>query len=203
MTKSKLPDLKEKFILPLISSAAVLRKEKFLKELFAIASGRKINPQKIYECLLQIYLFAGFPTALISLKIFSEYFNVKPYKENFNVVKFTARGIKNCKIIYADKYDKLISNVYSFSPQLSQWLIVEGYGKTIGRKGLELKERELCIVSVLTALKFEDQLISHIKGAVNTGNSKSDIKKCIKNLQYIRCKTSSDWGIKIFESLKF
>ena len=64
------------------------------------------------------------------------------------------RGIKNCKKIYGDKFDKLISNIKNFSPEMAEWLIVEGYGKVLGRKGLTLKEREVCIVSILSALKI-------------------------------------------------
>lgn len=50
---------------------------------------------------------------------------------------------------------------------MAEWLIIEGYGKVLGRKGLSLKERELCIVSILSAMKFEEQLYSHIIGAIN------------------------------------
>ena len=73
-------------------------------------------------------------------------------------------------------------NVKSFSPELSDWLILEGYGKVLGRKGLSLKKRELNIIAVLTVLRFEDQLYSHINVAVRMNASIAQIKKVITNL---------------------
>jgi 4-carboxymuconolactone decarboxylase len=158
--------ISDKFIIPLITAAAVLRDENRLRSLLGIASGKKFNSRKIYEALLQSYLFAGFPSALLSLKIFNEFFpqknkKFKPVSGN----KVINRGIITCKKIYGDKYYKLISNVSSFSPELSQWLISEGYGKVLSRKPLNLKVRELVNIAILTVLKFEEQLYSHINGA--------------------------------------
>ena len=79
-------------------------------------------------------------------------------------------GVVNCKKIYGNKFDKLISNVKEFSPELSKWLVTEGYGKVMGRKGLSLKEREMCNVAVLCSLKYDSQLYSHINGAMRLKN---------------------------------
>lgn len=203
MTSQNFYKLSEKYILPLLSAAAVLRKEKQFRKLLIIASEKSIKPSRIYEALLQIYLFAGFPTALISLRMYSEYFNYSSKLENFNIKSFTSRGIKNCKKVYSRKYERLISNVNSFSPELSEWLIIEGYGKTLGRKKLPMKERELCIVSILTVMMFEDQLISHMKGAFHCGNTKTDILNTIGRLELIGEKSKALWGKKVFNKVKF
>ncbi|MCJ7554133.1 MAG: carboxymuconolactone decarboxylase family protein [Ignavibacteriaceae bacterium] len=197
MDQPKIKNLKLNFFLPLLSATAVLRKEKYFRVLLQSAVDKDFNSKKIYEALLQTYLFAGFPSALLSLKIFNEYFSNKDQNEKYNLKEFTLRGIVNCKKVYGVKYDKLISKVSSFSPDLSEWLIVEGYGKTLGRKSLSMKERELCIVSILTALKFEDQLISHIRGAIRCGNSKEEIEKSLRNFGLIGENKIAKWGIEI------
>ncbi len=201
MDQFKFRNLKLSFFLPLLSAAAILRKEKYLRKLLQTAVDKEFNSQKIYEALLQTYLFAGFPSALISLKIYSEYFFYKDQSEKYNFKEFSLRGRVNCKQVYGVKYDKLISNVNSFSPDLCEWLIIEGYGKTLGRKSLSMKHRELCIVSILTALKFEDQLISHIRGAIRCGNSKEEIEKSLRNFDLIGESKLAKWGNEILRKI--
>ena len=159
----KLENITELELLALLSAASVLRKQKQFDLILERLLLNKCSVKKIYESLLQTYLFAGFPSALISLKRLNEIVGKDKVYKGYDLKKYSKRGEKNCRIIYGNKYYKLISNVKSFSPEMAEWLIVEGYGKVLGRTGLTLKEREICIVSILSALKFKDQLYSHIK----------------------------------------
>jgi hypothetical protein len=67
--------------------------------------------KKIYESLLQTYLFAGFPSALISLKRFNEVLRRDKVCKGYDLKKYSYRGKVNCRMIYGNKYEKLISNV--------------------------------------------------------------------------------------------
>jgi alkylhydroperoxidase/carboxymuconolactone decarboxylase family protein YurZ len=158
---------------------------------------QKISQKKIYEALLQTYLFAGFPSALISLKMFNQIVNKEKKYVGFDLHKYLNRGEKNCKIIYGNKYEKLISNIKSFSPEMAEWLIIEGYGKVLGRKGLSLKEREVCIVSILASLKFKDQLYSHINGSLKVKVKPAFLVQIFKNLSLISSKSSENFGISV------
>lgn len=198
-----LKNTEEKYFLALLSAASVLRKEKKFRQLLEFAKVNNFRSEKIYEVLIQTYLFAGFPNALVSLKIFSQYYKPPVRLERYDIVEFTKRGIRNCKKVYGKNFEKLISNVASFSSDLSEWLILEGYGKTLGRRGLNLKERELCIISILSVLKYEDQLISHLKGAHRCGNSVIEIKRTIKNINLIGEKYKSEWALNIFLKMNF
>jgi len=182
-----LEKLEKEDLLPLVCAAAALRKEEHLKALLQKSKLYGIKEKPLYESLLQNYLFTGYPTAMISLKILKEYYPKleSVLHESWNLNKYRERGTKNCKKIYGRKFDKLISNVKSFSPELSDWLLLEGYGKVMGRQGLSLKQRELNNVSVLTALKFEDQLYSHINGAFRTKSAKEQIESVINNLDIL------------------
>ena len=102
-------------------------------------------------------------------------------------------------MIYGNKFDKLISNIKTFSPEMAEWLIVEGYGKVLGRKGLTLKEREVCIVSILSALKYKDQLYSHINGAFRVKVDFYLLQSVIANLQYISTKSAAKFGHKVLD----
>jgi len=191
-------------LLPLICAAAVLRLDDILEELILLAKRKRIPNTRLYEALLQNYLFAGYPSAIISLKILNKHvrFNAKTSNDDMNLYHFKTRGEKNCKAIYGKKFDKLIANVNSFSPELSEWLVLEGYGKVLGREGLSLKERELCIVSVLTALKFEDQLYSHINGAFRVGATSNDVNAVIENFSLLGKKSLVNFGKKVLNKYR-
>ena len=55
----------------------------------------------------------------------------------------------------------------SLNPDLSAWILEDGYGKVLSRKGLKPAERELIAVAMLAALGWERQLESHVRGALN------------------------------------
>jgi len=185
-------------LLPLISSAAVLRKEKNLRDLLKLAKIENLDGIKVYEALLQTYLFAGFPCALNSLQIAAELF---PLNHKFKNVRNSFRevGVINCKKIYGNKFDKLLENVSAFSPELSEWLIIEGYGKVFNRNTLSLKSRELCNVAVLASLRYESQLYSHINGAFRLRNSLDEIQTVIEHLKLTGGKTIKNFGVKVLD----
>jgi alkylhydroperoxidase/carboxymuconolactone decarboxylase family protein YurZ len=193
--------LEKEDFLPLICAAAALRKEEHLKYLLEESKLHGIKEKLLYESLLQNYLFTGYPSAMISLKILREYYPKieNTLHESWDLNKYKECGTKNCKKIYGKKFDKLISNVKNFSPELSEWLILEGYGKVMGRKGLSLKQRELNNVSVLTALKFEDQLYSHINGAFRTKATIGQIERVIKNLKVLGESNLSKFGMQVLK----
>lgn len=187
-------------VISLISAAGALRKEKALRALLSYSKEKKISSKKIYEALLQTYLFAGFPSALNSLKIYSELFSSPA--PDLSQKNFGKIGRISCKKIYGNKFDKLIENVSSFSPELARWLIEEGYGKTLSRTGLTLRERELCIIPILSACKFDSQLYSHISGAFRQKASLTDIEEVIKNLQLLGSSSGAGFGMKVLSEYK-
>ena len=175
-----------------------------LKDLIVEAKSRSTPLKKIYEVLLQNYLFTGYPSALLSLKLLKELYpnNRIPKAADMNLYHFRKRGEANCKKVYGTKYEKLINNVKNFSPDMAEWLVLEGYGKVLGRKGLSLKERELCIVATLTVLKFEDQLYSHINGAFRAKASTEEIQSVIESLTLIGNKNISAFGLRVLSRYK-
>ncbi|MBV6419451.1 MAG: hypothetical protein DAHOPDDO_00670 [Ignavibacteriaceae bacterium] len=196
--------LKTENILPILAASAALRKVNDLLALINLAESRNINFMKIYETLLQNYLFTGYPSALVSLKILKSVYPDKQIRKmsDMNLYHFKRIGVANCKKVYGQKYNKLINNIKSFSPDISEWLVLEGYGKVMGRKGLSFKERELCIVAVLAVLRFEDQLYSHINGAFRAKASVMEIKDVINYLELLGRKNLSSFGLRVLKRFK-
>lgn len=139
---------------------------------------------KLYEAIIQSYLFCGFPAAIESLRIFRNHFkdfNIK--KSNYDLKKFKAEGKINCKLIYKKNYKKLIENMNHFSPDLKEWMIIEGYGKVLGRKGLSLIDREFINVSILCTRLYLNQLHSHMKGCIHLGADKEKLTELLNAIR--------------------
>ena len=58
-------------------------------------------------------------------------------------------------------------------------MLVEGYGKVLGRPGLALVMRELCIVATLAVTGASKQLHSHLRGALNIGALPADVETAL------------------------
>ena len=59
-------------------------------------------------------------------------------------------------------------------------MIVDGYGKTVSRPGLDLARRELCSVAMLVPQDAPRQLLSHLKGALNAGAATAAVESVVE-----------------------
>lgn len=138
----------------------------------------------LHEALLQSYLFAGFPVALEALAVADEecrsILGTVTWKnaDDFDVQTFRDRGEQLCKRVYGSVYERMMERLGTITPELSSWMIVEGYGKTLSRPELDIIRRELCIVGILAALERENQLRSHVRGAFLVGANAEDLRAC-------------------------
>ncbi|MCP4633168.1 MAG: carboxymuconolactone decarboxylase family protein [candidate division Zixibacteria bacterium] len=145
-----------------------------------------VAPITLYEAILQCYLFLGFPRAIEGLKRLSAIF--KKHRINLDLPlkddqrDYQSDGHALCKKVYGMKYDKLLNLMNSYSPDLSAWMIEEGYGKVLSRPGLTLEERELVTVSALISENVPNQLRAHIRGALNAGAKIKKIESIIEFL---------------------
>lgn len=82
-------------------------------------------------------------------------------------------------------------NMSAIHPDLADWLILEGYGKVLSRKGLDVITRELCAACVLASLPAPRQLEAHLTGALNVGATRQQLKDAI-SLVSLAC------GVRVF-----
>ena len=81
-----------------------------------------------------------------------------------------------CRQVYGRAYHKLLVNLRALHPALEDLVLVDAYGKVIGRPGLDLKRRELTTVAAIAVLGAAQQLHSHLRGALNTGASAAEVE---------------------------
>ena len=140
----------------------------------------QVDPVAVEEIILQSYLFAGFPRTLNAARawrIVSE--QPSPASDDEasvdDLALWRSRGEETCAVVYGDSYEKLRRNIRELHPALDEWMIVDGYGKVLGRPGVGLKTRELCVVAACAVSGQQRQLHSHLHGALNAGASASEL----------------------------
>src|SRR5207244_11951724 len=89
---------------------------------------------------------------------------------------WASRGAAVCREVYGRSEHRLLVNLRALHPALEDLVLVDAYGKVIGRPGLDLKRRELCTVATTAVLGTADQLHSHLRGALNTGAAGEEIE---------------------------
>jgi 4-carboxymuconolactone decarboxylase len=151
-------------------------------ELAAARESGTLRREEIDEAFLQLHLFAGFPAALEAMRALEKLWprtTAQSPSEPADPSTHAERGQELYDCVYAKNARIVERELVRLSPELAQWALVDGYGKTLARAGLDLRTRELCIVAVLTQLGWDRQLFSHILGARNVGASHEDILEAI------------------------
>jgi 4-carboxymuconolactone decarboxylase len=145
-----------------------------LDALTALAAG--VPPGSIDELVLQSVLTVGWPRALVAAEVWREVAG-RPADDVASVpdAERQERGEGVCRVIYGAQYDQLRHNVRALHPQLDDWMIADGYGRTLSRSGLSLALRELCTVVQTIVLNTPRQLHSHLLGALRAGATTADV----------------------------
>src|SRR3989440_9760265 len=153
-----------------------------LQERIAAAQGAGVPPLWIDELLLQSMLVVGYPLALVAFGVWREVGGAaaaaRPAAEPLAHVDWQAgadRGAAVGRAVYGRAYHKLLVNLRALHPALEALVLVDAYGKVIGRPGLDLKRRELATVAAVATLTTPKQLHAHLRGALNTGSTKEDV----------------------------
>jgi 4-carboxymuconolactone decarboxylase len=136
----------------------------------------------VEELLLQSMLVVGYPLALVAFGVWravagpaAEAHGAEPLTHE-DWEAWAKRGAAVCREVYGRAYHKLLVNLQSLHPALEDLVLVDAYGKVIGRPGLDLKRRELTTVAAIAVLGAAQQLHSHLRGALNTGASAGEIE---------------------------
>jgi len=148
---------------------------------------KEVDQDAVEEIILQSYLFAGFPRALNAARAWRTV-SERPAPASDDEASaedldaWRARGEETCAVVYGESYEKLRRNIRELHPALDEWMIVDGYGKVLGRPGVDLRTRELCVVAACAVSGQQRQLHSHLRGALNAGASSSELAAVLDSL---------------------
>src|SRR3989441_1983709 len=170
----------------LVRLAAALAEGKIavLEERLTAARAAAVPDVWIEELLLQSLLVVGYPLALVAFGVWREVAGAATKQPDSAAEQlahqdweaWTQRGADVCQAVYGRAYHKLRLNLRALHPALEDLVLVDAYGKVIGRPGLDLKRRELCTVATSAVLGTAQQLHSHLRGALNTGATRAEVE---------------------------
>src|SRR6059036_2582744 len=158
-----------------------------LEQRFRDARAAGVPDLWVEELLLQSLLLVGYPLALVGFGVWREV--TGPVARDGGGAgageelaheewqTWAERGAQVCAAVYGRAYHKLLVNLRSLHPALEDLVLVDAYGKVIGRPGLDMKRRELCTVAAVAVLgTAPQQLHSHLRGALNTGATAAEVE---------------------------
>jgi 4-carboxymuconolactone decarboxylase len=136
---------------------------------------------EVDEALLQSHLFVGYPATIGAFALWRRIAGPAPAGAGIErSVDFDERGARVCERVYGGQYGRVRANVAALHPELERWMLRDGYGRVLGRPGLALAARELCVVAVLCAQDAEPQLYSHMRGALQSGATGREVEATLR-----------------------
>lgn len=161
-------------------SAALAARDPEALDRALVRAEEEASAVAVEETLLQSYLFLGYPAALNAFARWRGLTGREAGAPAADQEVWAERGARVCQTVYGGQYEGLRANVGRLHPDMERWMVEEGYGKVLGRAGLDLPTRELCIVGLLAVLDVPRQLYSHLRGALNVGASEEEIEGALQ-----------------------
>lgn len=162
-------------------SAALATREREVVERAVRRAAEEAEPDAVEEVLLQSHLFVGFPDALTALALWREVRGLPaPAPLGEAPEGWMERGKRVCATVYGANYPRLRANVAAVHPEMDRWMVEGGYGRVLGRPGLELVTRELCTLALLAVWNAPRQLHSHLRGALNAGAGVEEVDRAVE-----------------------
>jgi len=153
--------------------------ETAIRDRMRAARTAKVATLWVEELLLQSLLNVGYPLALAAFGIWREVAGTDSdggesllHGEHGRWAK---RGEQLCAETYGRTYHKLLLNLRALHPALEALVVVDAYGKLLGRPGFDAARRELCTLAAITMLPAPRQLHAHLRGVLNFGWKKEDV----------------------------
>lgn len=88
------------------------------------------------------------------------------------------KGLKIRRATLGDAYvDKALSQVDDFTDDLQKLVTTYCWGEVWGREGLDRKTRSIINLAMISALNRPHELKAHVRGAVNNGLTRDEIKE--------------------------
>ena len=147
-----------------------------------------VDPKVVDEAILMANVAVGFPRTLIAMRAWrkvspqpsADSQQPSPGADYRRHEEWTRQGQETCKVVYGSNYERLRETVRQLHPDLDGWMITEGYGRTLSRPGLTLRQRELLMVAMCAVLDVPHQLHSHLKGALHAGATAAEVGEVLE-----------------------
>lgn len=183
-----------------VATAIAKGGEAMLRERLRAARGAQVPPLWIEELLLQSLLNVGYPLSLAAWGVWREVAG-PPADTGEPVVhaewqRWAERGPDACGQVYGRTYHKLLVNLRALHPAIESLVVIDAYGKILGRPGLDAKLRELCTMAAIAFVDAPKQLHAHFRGALNTGATPEEVDA---TLALVELDLGAERALKVWE----
>ena len=169
-----------------VTSLAVQQTLPQLKAHINAALNVGVKPVEMREAIYQLAPFIGFPKTLNTITVMNEVFTERginlPLEKTASADETTRfeKGTAIQQPLYGDEIKNALTGLPDdMGAEVSRFLTEVCFGDFCSREGLDLKTRELLIISVLVTTGNTETLKSHIKGSLKAGNSEETITAAI------------------------
>ncbi len=153
-----------------------------------------VAPAEIVEVLMQLAVYAGFPTALNGLGALSAVLAEGPaaaqppvaLPEPESRAERMERGNAFLARTTAGSGEAVVRSFDDLAPDLGRLIVEHAYGDVFSRAGLDPKVRELCAISALAGVgstTTEVPLKVHMRAAIKLGATRAEIEEVLLNLE--------------------
>ena len=185
-----------------IATATATGDEAKLRERMIAARAAGVPALWVEELLLQTFLNVGYPLALVAFGVWRQVAGPVTAGGGGESIahpeweRWTARGVEACAQVYGRTYHKLLLNLRALHPAIEPLVVVDAYGKILGRPGLDPKRRELCTLAAIAVLDAPRQLNAHLRGALNTGSTREEVDAV---LAVVEAELTKERALKLWE----
>src|SRR5438093_12140041 len=134
-----------------IAVATATGDEDKLRKRMTAARAAGVPSLWVEELLLQSFLNVGYPLALVAFGVWRSV--AGPVVEAGEPIahpeweRWTKRGVAACGEVYGRTYHKLMLNLRALHPADEPLVVVDAYGKLLGRPRLDANRRDLCTLA--------------------------------------------------------
>jgi len=183
-----------------IAVATAAGDEAALRDRFVTARALGVPALWIDELLLQSFLNVGYPLALVAFGVWRSVAAAPPPPSepiaHPDWERWTTRGVEACSQVYGRTYHKLMVNLRALHPAIESLVLLDAYGKILGRAELDPKRRELCTLAAIAMQNAPRQLHAHLRGALNTGSTREEVDEV---LAVVEDELPKDRALKLWE----
>lgn len=166
-----------------VATAVAKGEQGLLRDRMRAARGAGVPGPWMEELLLQSLLNVGYPLSLVAFAVWREV--AGPLEDPGEPIEhrdwetWVARGEQACRAVYGRTYHKLLVHLRGLHPALEGLVVVDAYGKILGRPALDARRRELCTLASIAMLNAPRQLHAHLRGALNTGSTREEVDQVL------------------------
>jgi 4-carboxymuconolactone decarboxylase len=97
---------------------------------------------------------------------------------NRDAMNLDEKGLATRRAVLGDAYvDRALDQATPFSAPLQELVTNDAWGNTWQRTGIDLRTRSIVTVSMLVALGRMHELKIHVRGALNNGVTKEELRE--------------------------